>query len=94
MNIGMYLSPSFALPFFIVAIITAEKNDVVIKDTIANILKSAYCMPLPEKESPNPPCEATPPKLDPRLVRTCINTPESASSTGAAAIVANDMNMT
>ena len=95
MNMGMYLNPSFALPFCIVAIITAEKNEVIIKDTIANILKSAYWMPLPEKESPNPADEeATPPKLDPRLVRTFINTPDSASSTGAAAMVANDMNMT
>ena len=92
---GMYLSPSFALPFLIVAIIIAEKNDVIIRETIANILKSLYLMPAPENESANPVVAlVTLPIVDPRLVMTFINTPESANSAGAAAIVANDMNIT
>ena len=48
-NIGIYLKPSLALPFFIVDIITEEKNEVIIKDTTANILKSEYFMPESEK---------------------------------------------
>ena len=96
-KMGINLSPSLALPFFIVAIITAEKNDVIIKDTIANILKSLYLMPILEKESANPADDAAPavsPRLVPRFVITFINTPESAKSTGAAAIVAKEMNIT
>ena len=97
MKMGMYLNPSFASPFCIVAIIIEEKNEVIIRLTIANILKSSYFIPALEKESANPAVDAAldeSPKVDPRLVITFINTPESAKSTGAAAIVANEMNIT
>ena len=96
-KIGINFNPSLALPFFIVAIITAEKNEVIIKDTMANILKSLYLIPVPEKESANPADDAepvVPPRLAPRFVITFINTPASAKSTGAAAIVAKEMNIT
>ena len=93
MKAGMYLYPSLVVPFFIVAMIIEEKNEVIIKDTIANIRKSVYCMPELENESANP-VVAAPPREDPRPLMTLINTPERAKSTGAAPIVAKDMNIT
>ena len=94
MKIGIYFNPNLALPFFIVAIIIAEKNEEIIKDTTANMRKSAYCMPAPENESANPVDAVELPTEDPRFPITLINTPESAKSRGAAAIVAKDMNIT
>ena len=96
-NMGMYLKPLFAEPFFIVAIMTAEKNDVISKDTIANILKSAYCIHVPENDSPKPAEDAAlvaPPSEPPMPLTTFIKIPESAKRTGAAATVANDIKIT
>mgnify|MGYP001577282109 CR=1 FL=1 len=40
MKIGMNLKPDFALPLLIMDIIIAEKNEDIIRETIAKIMKS------------------------------------------------------
>ena len=69
MKIGMFLKPDFMSPFFIVAMIADEKNEVIINVTIAKILKSLYFTPVPVKLIPMPTlAEAAPvaPNVEPR----------------------------
>ena len=49
MNIGMYFTPAFTSPFFIVAIIIDEKYDVMRRHMMAKILKSFIDIPPPDK---------------------------------------------
>ena len=93
----MYLIPDFTLPFLIVDTIIAENKDVIIKDTVAKILKSDCETPAPEKLKAIPTLLATfvvPPKAEPRFCTTSIKTPDKANKSGAAATVANVMKMT
>lgn len=93
----MNFTPDFILPFLIVEIIIAENNEVITKDTIANILKSDWDMPVPEKVNGMPAPAATfvvLPKAEPRLCTTSTKTPDKANKNGAATTVAKVMNMT
>jgi len=71
-KIGIYLAPALTLPFFIVAMIIEEKRDVIIKDTIANILKSLNLIPEPEKLI-NTPSPAVPPGVPPKIPPIFVN---------------------
>ena len=66
MKIGMFLKPDFMSPFFIVAMIEDEKNEVITNVTTAKILKSLYFMPVPVKLIPIPTLAVVPPNVEPR----------------------------
>ena len=97
MNIGMYLTPDWIFPLFIVEVIMAENNDVSIKDVIAKILKSVLVTPVPENDIGTPAFTAafdTPPNALPSFPTTSISTPDKANKNGAATTVAKVMNIT
>src|SRR3989344_8741737 len=97
MKIGIYLTPDFTLPFLIVDIIRAEKNEVITNDTTAKILKSVWVTPVPEKLSPTGTLAAAVLvglSAVPRFCTTLISTPDNAKRNGAAAIVAKVMKIT
>ena len=97
MKIGMYLTPDCMLPFLMVEVIMAEKRADKDNETIANILKSDWDMPVPENESGMPAELAelpVPPNAEPRLPTTSIKTPANAKRRGPATTVANTINMT
>ena len=93
----MNFIPDCALPFLIVEVMIAEKNEVITKEVIAKILKSERDMPVPENVNGMPELMAAfpaPPSAEPRLLTTSIKTPDIANKNGAATTVANTMNIT
>ena len=96
MNIGIYLTPDLALPFLMVEIIIAEKNEVITIDKDAKILKSDCEIPVPLNFSGMPTLDAAfvvPPREAPRFCTTSIKTPYNANRSGAATTAANVMNI-
>ena len=96
-NMGMYLTPDLALPFFMTEIIIAENNAVIVKDTAAKILKSDVLTPTPEKLNGIPALKAAffvVPRAEPNFWTMPIKTPDIANKNGAATTAAKLMNMT